>query len=294
MWLLYAFLSALFAGLTSILAKCGIKKTDSGVATAIRTIVVLIFSWIMVFIVGAQGEIGSITMKTWIFLILSGLATGASWLCYFRALQIGDVNKVVPIDKSSTILSILLAVILFRESISIQKMIFVIMIAVGTFLMITKKKAAIQKNPERKAKWQGSWLVYAVLSAVFASLTSILGKIGVEGIHSNLGTAIRTVVVLIMAWVVVFVTGKQSTVKNIEKKEMGFICLSGLATGASWLCYYKALKDGVASVVISVDKLSMLIAIAFSYLVFKEKLTGKALAGLALITAGTLLMVVFP
>ena len=294
MWLLYAFLSALFAGLTSILAKCGIKKTDSGVATAIRTIVVLIFSWIMVFIVGAQGKIGSITMKTWIFLILSGLATGASWLCYFRALQIGDVNKVVPIDKSSTILSILLAVILFRESISIQKMIFVIMIAVGTFLMITKKKAAIQKNPERKAKWQGSWLVYAVLSAVFASLTSILGKIGVEGIHSNLGTAIRTVVVLIMAWVVVFVTGKQATVKNIEKKEMGFICLSGLATGASWLCYYKALKDGVASVVISVDKLSMLIAIAFSYLVFKEKLTGKALAGLALITAGTLLMVVFP
>lgn len=294
MWLLYAFLSALFAGLTSILAKCGIKKTDSGVATAIRTIVVLIFSWIMVFIVGAQGEIGSITMKTWIFLILSGLATGASWLCYFRALQIGDVNKVVPIDRSSTILSILLAVILFRESISIQKMIFVIMIAVGTFLMITKKKSAIQKNPERKAKWQGSWLVYAVLSAVFASLTSILGKIGVEGIHSNLGTAIRTVVVLIMAWVVVFVTGKQATVKNIEKKEMGFICLSGLATGASWLCYYKALKDGVASVVISVDKLSMLIAIAFSYLVFKEKLTGKALAGLALITAGTLLMVVFP
>ena len=294
MWLLYAFLSALFAGLTSILAKCGIKKTDSGVATAIRTIVVLIFSWIMVFIVGAQGEIGNITMKTWIFLILSGLATGASWLCYFRALQIGDVNKVVPIDKSSTILSILLAVILFRESIGIQKMIFVIMIAVGTFFMITKKKAAIQKNPERKAKWQGSWLVYAVLSAVFASLTSILGKIGVEGIHSNLGTAIRTVVVLIMAWVVVFVTGKQATVKNIEKKEMGFICLSGLATGASWLCYYKALKDGVASVVISVDKLSMLIAIAFSYLVFKEKLTGKALAGLALITAGTLLMVVFP
>lgn len=294
MWLLYAFLSALFAGLTSILAKCGIKKTDSGVATAIRTIVVLVFSWIMVFIVGAQGEIGSITMKTWIFLILSGLATGASWLCYFRALQIGDVNKVVPIDKSSTILSILLAVILFRESISIQKMIFVIMIAVGTFLMITKKKAAIQKKTERKTKWQGGWLVYAVLSAVFASLTSILGKIGVEGIHSNLGTAIRTVVVLIMAWVVVFVTGKQETVKNIEKKEMGFICLSGLATGASWLCYYKALKDGVASVVISVDKLSMLIAIAFSYLVFKEKLTGKALAGLALITAGTLLMVVFP
>lgn len=294
MWLLYAFLSALFAGLTSILAKCGIKKTDSGVATAIRTIVVLVFSWIMVFIVGAQGEIGSITMKTWIFLILSGLATGASWLCYFRALQIGDVNKVVPIDKSSTILSILLAVILFRESISIQKMIFVIMIAVGTFLMITKKKAAIQKKTERNAKWQGGWLVYAVLSAVFASLTSILGKIGVEGIHSNLGTAIRTVVVLIMAWVVVFVTGKQETVKNIEKKEMGFICLSGLATGASWLCYYKALKDGVASVVISVDKLSMLIAIAFSYLVFKEKLTGKALVGLALITAGTLLMVVFP
>ena len=315
MWLLYAFLSALFAGLTSILAKCGIKKTDSNVATAVRTIVGLIFSWIMVFIVGAQEEIGSITMKTWIFLILSGLATGASWLCYFRALQIADVNKVVPIDKSSTILSILLAVILFQESISVRKMIFVIMIAAGTFLMITKKKEQVEvvqaentqlneensqnvpatvQSPERKAKWQGGWLVYAVLSAVFASLTSILGKIGVEGIHSNLGTAIRNVVVLIMAWVVVFVTGKQATVKNIEKREMGFICLSGLATGASWLCYYKALKDGVASIVISVDKLSMLIAIVFSYLVFKEKLTGKALTGLVLITAGTLLMVVFP
>ena len=294
MWILFAVGSSFFAGITAILAKCGIQKSDSDVATAVRTIVVLLMAWLMVFVQGKQKEVKDIEKKELLFIGLSGIAAGASWLCYFRALQIGDVNKVVPIDKSSTILSILLAVILFRESISIQKMIFVIMIAVGTFLMITKKKAAIQKNPEQKAKWQGGWLVYAVLSAVFASLTSILGKIGVEGIHSNLGTAIRTVVVLIMAWVVVVVTGKQATVKNIEKKEMGFICLSGLATGASWLCYYKALKDGVASVVISVDKLSMLIAIAFSCLVFKEKLTGKALAGLALITAGTLLMVVFP
>lgn len=300
MWIVYAFLSALFAGLTSILAKCGIKKTDSNVATAVRTIVVLIFSWIMVFIVGAQGEIGSITTKTWIFLILSGVATGASWLCYFKALQIGDVNKVVPIDKSSTILSILLAVILFRESISVRKVIFVVMITVGTFLMITKKEEKKDESEKgaqeagKKSKWHGSWLVYALLSAVFASLTSILGKIGVDGINSNLGTAIRTMVVLLMAWVVVFVTGKQHTVKNIEKKELSFICLSGVATGASWLCYYKALKDGVASIVISVDKLSMLIAIAFSYFVFKEKLTRKALLGLLLITAGTLLMVVFP
>ena len=289
MWVAFAFGSAIFAGLTSILAKCGIKKTDSNVATAIRTIVVLIFSWIMVFVVGAQGQITSVETKTWIFLIMSGLATGASWLCYFRALQLGDVNKVVPIDKSSTILTMLLAFIFLREEISLLKFICVVLIGAGTFLMITRKE---QEAPvEEKGH---SWFFYALLSAVFASLTSILGKVGMENINSNLGTAIRIVVVLLMAWVVVFVTGKQATVKNIEKKEMGFICLSGLATGASWLCYYKALKDGVASVVISVDKLSMLIAIAFSYLVFKEKLTGKALAGLALITAGTLLMVVFP
>lgn len=287
MWVVFAFGSAIFAGLTSILAKCGIKKTDSNVATAIRTIVVLLFSWIMVFVVGAQGQITSVETKTWIFLILSGLATGASWLCYFRALQLGDVNKVVPIDKSSTILTILLAFIFLREEISLLKFICVVLIGAGTFLMITRKE---QEAPVEKKGH--SWFLYALLSAVFASLTSILGKVGMENINSNLGTAIRTVVVLLMAWVVVFVTGKQNTLHQIEKKELGFICLSGIATGASWLCYYKALQDGLASVVVPIDKLSILVTILFSYLVFYEKLGKKALIGLILIVAGTFLMLV--
>lgn len=290
MWVLYAFGSAFFAGLTSILAKCGIKKADSNVATAIRTIVVLIFSWIMVFVVGAQGQIMDVSAKTWIFLILSGIATGASWLCYFRALQIGDVNRVVPIDKSSTILTIILAFIFFREEISALKLVCVVLITIGTYMMITKKE--ISQDEQDKTKGSHGWLFYAVLSAVFASLTSILGKVGIEEINSNLGTAIRTAVVLIMAWIVVFVTGKQHTIKHIEKNELGFICLSGLATGSSWLCYYKALQDGLASVVVPIDKLSIVVTIAFSYIVFKEKLTIKSFAGLVLIIAGTLLMLV--
>ena len=290
MWVLYAFGSAFFAGLTSILAKCGIKKADSNVATAIRTIVVLIFSWIMVFVVGAQGQIMDVSEKTWIFLILSGIATGASWLCYFRALQIGDINRVVPIDKSSTILTIILAFIFFREEISALKLVCVVLITIGTYMMITKKE--ISQDEQDKTKGSNGWLFYAVLSAVFASLTSILGKVGIEEINSNLGTAIRTAVVLIMAWIVVFVTGKQHTIKHIEKNELGFICLSGLATGSSWLCYYKALQDGLASVVVPIDKLSIVVTIAFSYIVFKEKLTIKSFAGLVLIIAGTLLMLV--
>lgn len=290
MWVLYAFGSAFFAGLTSILAKCGIKKADSNVATAIRTIVVLIFSWIMVFVVGAQGQIMDVSEKTWIFLILSGIATGASWLCYFRALQIGDVNRVVPIDKSSTILTIILAFIFFREEISALKLVCVVLITIGTYMMITKKE--ISQDEQDKTKGSHGWLFYAVLSAVFASLTSILGKVGIEEINSNLGTAIRTAVVLIMAWIVVFVTGKQHTIKHIEKNELGFICLSGLATGSSWLCYYKALQDGLASVVVPIDKLSIVVTIAFSYIVFKEQLTIKSFAGLVLIIAGTLLMLV--
>lgn len=290
MWVLYAFGSAFFAGLTSILAKCGIKKADSNVATAIRTIVVLIFSWIMVFVVGAQGQIMDVSEKTWVFLILSGIATGASWLCYFRALQIGDVNRVVPIDKSSTILTIILAFIFFREEISALKLVCVVLITIGTYMMITKKE--ISQDEQDKTKGSHGWLFYAVLSAVFASLTSILGKVGIEEINSNLGTAIRTAVVLIMAWIVVFVTGKQHTIKHIEKNELGFICLSGLATGSSWLCYYKALQDGLASVVVPIDKLSIVVTIAFSYIVFKERLTIKSFAGLVLIIAGTLLMLV--
>lgn len=286
MWIGFAIGSAFFAGITSILAKCGIKKTDSNVATAIRTIVVLVFSWIMVGVTGSVATIQSVDAKTWTFLILSGLATGASWLCYFRALQLGDINKVVPIDKSSTILSIILAFIFLGEEITYIKVISVLVIAVGTFLMIQKKESKGAAVRDKK------WLVYALFSAVFASLTSILGKVGISGIESNLGTAIRTCVVLIMAWMVVFVTGKSREVKVIDKKELIFIALSGLATGASWLCYYRALKDGLTSVVVSIDKLSILITIAFSYIVFKEKLSKKAFIGLSLLTIGTLMMLI--
>ena len=286
MWIIYAFGSAIFAGLTSILAKCGIRQTDSTVATAIRTIVVLAFSWLMVFVVGSQGQIGSIGGKTLIFLILSGLATGASWLCYFKALQIGDINKVVPIDKSSTVLTILLAFIFLHEEISLPKAIGVVLIAIGTFMMIEKKDT---KPQDTKGK---GWLFYAVGSAVFASLTAILGKVGISGVELNLGPAIRTVVVLIMAWVMVFATGKQGEIHKVPKNELGFICLSGLATGASWLCYYKALHGGLASVVVPIDKLSILVTIAFSYIVFHEHLSKKAAGGLVLIVAGTLVMLV--
>lgn len=286
MWIAFAFGSAFFAGVTSILAKCGIRKTDSTVATAIRTIVVLIFSWLMVFVVGSQDQIREIDGKTLLFLALSGLATGASWLCYFKALQLGDINKVVPIDKSSTILTILLAFLFLHEAVNWQKAVGVILIALGTFLMIEKKK-----SNARQAKG-GSWLLYVVGSAVFASLTSILGKMGISGVESNLGTAIRTGVVLVMAWVMVFATGKQHKLHEIPKGELGFICLSGVATGASWLCYYKALQDGLASVVVPIDKLSILVTVAFSYVVFHEKLSKKSAIGLAGIVAGTLVMLI--
>lgn len=284
MWIAFAFGSALFAGITSILAKIGIKNTDSTAATAIRTIVILFFSWLMVFITGSFGGIGSISSKTLIFLILSGLATGGSWLCYFKALWIGDVNKVTPIDKSSTVLTMLLAFIILGEEISILKAVCMVLIGAGTYLMIVKKET------DKEAKGKG-WLFYAVLSAVFASLTSILGKIGISGVDSNLGTAIRTIVVLIMAWIMVFVTKKQGELKKIDRKSMVFICLSGLTTGLSWICYYKALQDGQASVVVPIDKLSILVTVAFSYIVLKEKLTKKSAAGLAMITAGTLMLV---
>ncbi len=286
MWVLYAFGSALFAGLTAILAKCGIRKTDSTVATAIRTIVVLAFSWLMVFLVGSQSELGAIGGRTLLFLILSGLATGASWLCYFKALQIGDINKVVPVDKSSTVLTILLAVIFLHESLSLAKGIGIVLIAAGTYLMIEKKQSS------GTAKTGGGWLLYAAGSAVFASLTSILGKVGISGVESNLGTAIRTGVVLVMSWMMVFVTGKGKQLRTVPKHELSFICLSGLATGGSWLCYYKALQDGPASVVAPIDKLSILVTILFSYLVFHEKLTKKSGIGLAAVVGGTLLMLV--
>lgn len=284
MYVLYAFGSALFAGLTAVLAKCGIRKTDSTVATAIRTIIVLLFSWVMVFLVGSQTQISQLGGRTLLFLILSGLATGASWLCYFKALQLGDINKVVPVDKSSTVLTILLAVLFLRERLSLTKGAGIVLIAVGTYLMIEKKQSAGARSSG------AAWLFYAAGSAVFASLTSILGKIGISGVESNLGTAIRTGIVLVMSWLMVFVTGKREKLRQLPKNELGFICLSGLATGGSWLCYYKALQDGPASVVAPIDKLSILVTILFSYLVFHEKLTKKAALGLAILVGGTLLM----
>ncbi|MDO4383880.1 MAG: EamA family transporter [Eubacteriales bacterium] len=285
MWLLYAVGSSFFAGITSILAKCGIRNTDSDVATAIRTLVILIFSWIMVLITGSGSGITKIDGRTMLFLILSGLATGASWLCYFHALQNGDVNKVVPIDKSSTVLTILLALIFLGEGLSLLKCVAVVLIGAGTMLMITRKEG---EQPKEEKK---SWMVYAVLSAVFASLTAILGKIGIEGVESNLGTAIRTTVVLLMAWLMVGVTGKARKVRETDRNELVFILLSGLATGISWLFYYRALQEGPASVVVPIDKLSILVTILFSYVVFHEKLSRKSAAGLVSIVAGTLMLV---
>ena len=286
-WISAAILAAVFAGLTSILAKCGIKKTDSDLATALRTIVVLIFSWIMVLVVGSQHTITEIEPKAFIFLILSGLATGASWICYFKALSVGDINKVVPIDKSSTVLTVLLAIICFGETSNlVMKLIATAILAVGISLMVEKK----QREEKQESK---SWMLYAVLAAVFATLTSILAKMGISGVESNLGTAIRTGVVLIMAWVIVFARGKQTQLKNIDKKELLFIGLSGIATGASWLCYYYAIQNGEVSVVVPIDKLSIIVTVIFSYFVFKEKLSKKAFAGLCLMVAGTMLMVFF-
>ncbi|MDD8048265.1 MAG: EamA family transporter [Thomasclavelia sp.] len=285
MWVIYSFLSALFGGITAILAKCGIKKTDSTIATALRTIIVVIFSWLMVFIVGSFNEINHLSRTTWIFLILSGLATGFSWLAYFKALSIGDVNKVVPIDKSSTILTIVLSIIFLGEKVNLLKIVCITMIAIGTYMMIEKKE--IKPNDNEKH----SFIFYAILSAVFAALTSILGKVGISGVESNLGTAIRTVVVLIMAWVMVGVTKKGYLLKSLDKKELGFIFLSGIATGASWLCMYKALQIGEAGVVASIDKLSIVVSIAFSYLVFKERLSIKSFTGLVMIVVGTIVMI---
>lgn len=287
MWLTAAVFSAVFAALTAILAKCGIRKTDSDVATAIRTAVVLVFSWIMVFISGSAGSISQISAKSLIFLTLSGIATGASWICYFKALSLGDVNKVVPIDKSSTVLTVLLAIICFGETEHLAvKLIGTALLGVGTLLMVEKKQT------ENSASGKG-YLLYAVGSAVFAAATSILAKVGISGVESNLATAIRTAVVLVMAWLTVIIKGKLPQLKTLDKKELGFIALSGLATGGSWLCYYYAIQNGVVSVVVPIDKMSLLPTIIFSYFVFKEKLSKKAALGLALMLAGTVVMAIF-
>lgn len=287
MWLVAAVLSSVFAGLTAILAKCGIKKTDSDIATAIRTVVVLAFSWLMVFVVGSARTITEINSNSLLFLILSGAATGASWMCYFKALSMGDVNKVVPIDKSSTILSVLLAMICFGETEHLfVKLIGTFLLGAGIILMVEKKKTSSEITGN-------TYILYAIGSAVFAALTSILGKIGITGVESNLGTAIRTVVVLIMAWVIVFMKGKQSQLRYLDKKELIFLFFSGLATGASWLCYYYAIQNGVVSIVVPIDKMSILLTIAFSYFVFGERLSKKAGIGLCLMTVGTLMMACF-
>lgn len=284
MWIFYAGLSALFAGITSILAKAGIKETNSTLATALRTIVVLILAWGMVLIVGSQNTLMSLSVGTWTFLILSGIATGASWLCYFRALQIGEVNKVAVIDKSSIVLTLVFAFVFLGEQLTLVKVAAIFLIACGTLLMV-------QKQPLENKVANGSWLIYAGLSALFASLTTILGKVGIDGVESNLGTAIRTTVVLIMSWLMVFITNKEVNVKSINKKELTFIFLSGLATGASWLFYYRALQDGQTSTVVAIDKLSIAVTVFFAYFIFKEKLNLKALLGLGLIITGTLCMI---
>jgi len=284
MWLAYAIGSALFAGMTSILAKIGIKNTDSNLATALRTVIVLLFSWIMVFIAGSQSTITSISAQSLLFLILSGAATGASWLSYFKALQLGDVNKVTPIDKSSTILTILLAFIILRETPSLWAVYGVMLLAIGTYFMIQRQTTDSSDNKSR------AWFFYAVLSALFAALTAIFGKIGLQGIESNLGTAIRTIVVLVIAWGVVFLQKKQQLIKDIERKSWVFIALSGLATGLSWLCYYRALQEGKASVVVPIDKLSIVVTVAFSYFFLQEKLSRKAFIGLLFIISGTMLL----
>jgi transporter family protein len=295
MWILYAFASALFAGLTAILAKIGIKKTDSTLATAIRTIIVLLFTWLMVFIVGSQNQVSQIDAKTYLFLALSGFATGASWLCYFKALQLGEIQKVTPIDKSSIILTMLLAIIFLGEPLTWFKLFAIILISLGTWLMVYVPK---QKLPTDSAKAKRSpssnnlWMLYAFGSAIFAALTAILGKVGIRGVESNLGTALRTVVVLLMAWMMVLISGKQKEIKSIDKRSWLFLILSGFATGSSWLFYYRALKDGQASIVVPIDKLSILVTIAFSYFVFHEKLQKRAAFGLLAIVVGTLVLLI--
>lgn len=286
-WLVAACGSALFAGLVSILAKLGIKSTDSDIATAIRTCVVLVLAWVMAGAAGSIGSLTSLSPRTWLFLILSGIATGGSWICYFKALSKGNVNKVVPIDKSSAALASLLAIILFAEISNLAiKLVCIVATLAGTMLMIEKKDVATKQEG-------ASWLVYAVLAAVFAALTSILGKVGIDGVESNLGTAIRTVVVLVMAWAIVAAKGKLPLVREIDHRELAFLVLSGIATGASWLCYYFAIQTGVVSVVVQIDKLSLLVSIAFARLVFGERLSARSGAGLALLVVGTAVMAAF-
>ena len=287
MWIAYAFGSAFFAGITAVLAKMGIKNTASNTVTAVRTVIVAIFAWIMVFVVGSQGGLASLDARSVTFLILSGLATGASWLCYFKALQLGDVTKVVPVDRSSIVLTVLLAIIVLGETQNLlAKLVGITLIAIGTWLMIDRQPGAA------KTPLKGSWLLYAIGSAVFAALTAILGKVGITGVESNLGTAIRTLVVLVMAWVVVGVTGERGQVRNIPRRDIVYIALSGVTTGASWLCYYRALQEGPTSVVVPIDKASILVTVGIAYFFLGERLSKRATFGLVILLAGTGVMLV--
>ena len=282
-WVTAAFASAFFAGITSILAKCGIRHTDSDVATAIRTCVVLVFAWAMAGISGSIGAIGAIPAKAWLFLTLSGLATGASWIRYFKALSIGDVNKVVPVDKMSTVLAVLIAIVLFGETGNLAvKLVGTAVITLGTFLIIEKKQSIGAEQKQDRA-----WLAYALGAAVFAALTSVLAKIGIEGVESNLATAIRTCVVLFMAWAIVAAKGKLEQVARIDPRELAFLAASGIATGASWLLYYYAIAAGQVSVVVQIDKLSIVVSVLFARLAFNEKLSHRSAIGLFLIVLGT-------
>lgn len=294
MWLLAAIGSAVFAGLTSILAKCGLSDTDSDIATALRTIVVLVFAWLMAGIVGSVESITTIDAKSLLFLVLSGLATGASWLCYFKALSLGDVNKVAPIDKSSTVLTILGATFFLGENAHLAlKLMLTALLAAGIFLMIDEHQSSAQQPTSLQSTTRNSWIIYALFSATFAAATAILAKVGITHIESNLGTAIRTCVVLVMAWGIVFMRGKQNQLKSLNHRELLFIILSGLATGASWLCYYYAIQNGMVSIVVPIDKLSILVTIAFSGVVFYEKLSRKAALGLILMSAATIAMAIW-
>lgn len=287
MWIAAAVASALFAGLTSILAKCGIRHTDSDVATAIRTLVVLAFAWVMALITvpDVPAVLGAISARSYVFLALSGLATGGSWICYFKALSVGDVNKVVPIDKSSAALSTLLAIVLFGETSHLAvKLVATVAILAGTLMMIERREQT------GEAVSGTGWLVPAVLSAVFAALTSILAKVGIEGVDSNLATALRTCGVLVMAWAIVAGRGKLPLVRQARGRELAFLCASGLATGASWLCYYYAVQTGQVSVVVQLDKLSILASVAFSYVAFGERLSRHSAVGLAVIVLATAAM----
>lgn len=281
MWILFAVGSAFFAGATSVLAKAGIKSVSSNFATAFRTGVVLIFSWLMVFVVGCQNAVSTITPRALVFLALSGAATGLSWLCYFKALSIGNLSKVVAVDKSSTFLTILLALIFFREPFHWLTGLGIAVMIAGTALMLEKGDA---KKGER------GWLFYAAGSAVFAALQSILGKVGVQDMDSTLATALRTVVVLIFAWAIVLGKKEDGDWKKMTRRDAVLLVLSGITTGASWLCYYRALQTGRASVVVPIDKCSILFAVALSAIFLKEKQTRRSLLALALVVAGTFMI----